>query len=198
MSVHVQRDGHWTVIQISGDLDAGSVPQVQGQVLDTVTEPGRSYLVDLGDVPHLDSTGLAVLIKFYREVRTRGGRVALCRLQREPGASSTSPGWTPFCRSTPRSKRPGRNEGRRDAVANRQAAMMELELLVFRVGGVQLATPLERVACVLTDVTRPDGSASPGIIPYHENMVPVVPAENIFDVAVKSRPDPGAFVSSAR
>lgn len=84
MEMHVERAGGWTVIRLDGDLDAASAPDMQGGFVGWLNDAASFYLVDLGRVQHLDSAGLAALVKFYREVRVRGGRLALCGVQREP------------------------------------------------------------------------------------------------------------------
>ena len=79
--------------------------------------------------------------------------------------------------------------------ANRQAALMELELLMFTVGGVHMAAPFERVAGVITDLSQltPDGRDE-GSIPYQGRQIPLLRAENIFNVGVRTRAVPGAVI----
>ena len=84
MNMRVEKEGGWTVIRLDGDLDAASAAEVQTGFVNWLNETASFYLLDLGRVHHLDSAGLAALVKFYREVRLRGGRLALCGVQREP------------------------------------------------------------------------------------------------------------------
>jgi hypothetical protein len=79
-------------------------------------------------------------------------------------------------------------------LAGRHSAMMEMELLLFRVGGVRLATPLERVACVLTDVSILDGELDAAALPFHDDMVPILRAENVFDIAPGIAAPTGALI----
>ncbi|MDZ4806103.1 MAG: chemotaxis protein CheW [Candidatus Eisenbacteria bacterium] len=78
--------------------------------------------------------------------------------------------------------------------ANRQAALVELELLMFTVGGVRVATPLERVAGVLTDVSLLAEHSDLASIPYNGENVPLVRAENIFEVGARTHASPGALI----
>lgn len=78
--------------------------------------------------------------------------------------------------------------------ANRQAALVELELLMFNVGGVRLAAPLERVAGVLTDVSLLDEHTDVPSIPYQGVDVPLLRAENVFDVGARTAAKPGALI----
>lgn len=78
--------------------------------------------------------------------------------------------------------------------ASRHAAMMEMELLLFRVGGVRLATPMERVACVLTDVSILDQQSDAAALPFHDDLIPILKAENVFDIAPGGSGHPGALI----
>lgn len=84
MKLDLERHDDWTVIRLEGSLDTLVARDVQRELLDLLeTSPGPWYL-DMEGVELIDSAGLAALVKFYREVRTRGGRMALCGVQREP------------------------------------------------------------------------------------------------------------------
>jgi len=78
--------------------------------------------------------------------------------------------------------------------AHRQAALVELELLLFSVGGVRVGTPLERVAGVLTDVSLLKDNRDVGAIPYNGENVPLVRAENVFEIGARTHTAPGAVI----
>jgi hypothetical protein len=77
---------------------------------------------------------------------------------------------------------------------HRQAALVELELLMFNVGGVRLAAPLERVAGVLTDVSIFRDEADVPSIPYQGTNIPLLRAENVFDVGARGPERPAALI----
>lgn len=83
MKIDIEKNRGWTVLRLNGALDAASAGAVQGQLLGTLDEGGGSFLLDLENVTSLDSSGLAALVRFYKEIRTRGGTLALCALQRD-------------------------------------------------------------------------------------------------------------------
>lgn len=84
MTLDLERLDDRTVVHMTGHLDAKGAREAQRELLDVLdAAPGPWYL-DMEGVEHLDSAGLATLVKFYREVRARGGRMALCGVQREP------------------------------------------------------------------------------------------------------------------
>ncbi|WP_406110261.1 STAS domain-containing protein [Streptomyces sp. NBC_01003] len=67
----------WTVVEIHGEVDVSSVPQVREHVF-TCIEVGRYRLiVDLRGVPYIDSTGLGVLVSIAKRIRTHVGDLKL-------------------------------------------------------------------------------------------------------------------------
>jgi anti-sigma B factor antagonist len=83
MNIHMVRKNGWIVFHLEGDLDAGSAAEIQGRFLKSLEEGENSFLLNLEKVDYLDSSGLAALVKFYKEIRARGGTMALCAVQRE-------------------------------------------------------------------------------------------------------------------
>lgn len=83
MRIEIEKSSGWTVLRLDGDLDAGSAAGIQATFLDAVEKGGTSFLLDLERVNYIDSSGLAALVKLYKEIRTRGGTLALCAVQRD-------------------------------------------------------------------------------------------------------------------
>ncbi len=77
--------------------------------------------------------------------------------------------------------------------AHRQAALVELELLMFSVGGVHLAAPLEKIGGILTDAPALGGGDG-GSIFFQGRAIPLLRAENIFSVGTATREFPGAVI----
>jgi len=61
-----------TVINISGDLDLSTAPDVCARVEDTFRERGASVLLDLTELTFCDSTGLRALLGVVREAKVHG------------------------------------------------------------------------------------------------------------------------------
>jgi anti-sigma B factor antagonist len=83
MRIEIEKSNGWTVLHLDGDLDAGSAGEIQTTFLNVLEKGGSSLLLDLERVNYLDSSGLAALVKLYKEIRTRGGTLALCAVQRD-------------------------------------------------------------------------------------------------------------------
>lgn len=65
-----------TILKLSGPVDIDHAGEVWERLRDSV-QRYRSVLVDLTDVPHMDSAGLASLAEAYRRARNRGTAFAL-------------------------------------------------------------------------------------------------------------------------
>lgn len=83
MKIETEKTNGWTVFHLDGDLDAGSAGEIQRMFMGAIEDGGSSVLLDLERVNYLDSSGLAALVKLYKEIRTRGGALALCAVQRD-------------------------------------------------------------------------------------------------------------------
>jgi len=78
--------------------------------------------------------------------------------------------------------------------AHRQAALVELELLVFTVGGFRLAAPLEQVAGVLSDISLLEDGGDRGSIPFQGVEIPLLRPENVFSPGIRGASQPGAVI----
>ena len=75
-----------TVVVLTGDLDLSAAEHIKhgltGLILADCIEKGHSkVVVDLGAVPFIDSSGLAVLVAAMKQARATGGDLRLCALQ---------------------------------------------------------------------------------------------------------------------
>ena len=68
------------VVHVGGELDA-SVAGLLRQAVVTST-PFSSLIIDLGEVPFMDSSGLGAVISGLRHVREGGGRAGIARPRR--------------------------------------------------------------------------------------------------------------------
>lgn len=68
-------------IKLAGEIDLSRSPALRQQLLEMARQrPGR-LVVDLGDVPYMDSSGVATLVETLQQQRKGGGRMVLCCLQ---------------------------------------------------------------------------------------------------------------------
>lgn len=69
--------GDWHVLRVHGELDVETAPVLRERCSDAVSEGHTSLIIDLSDVPFIDSSGLSVLISAQRVVRLAEGRLRL-------------------------------------------------------------------------------------------------------------------------
>ncbi|HKY13481.1 MAG TPA: STAS domain-containing protein [Microthrixaceae bacterium] len=75
LQVHVSQHGGHTVCRPVGELDAFTVGGFRDQLAEIEATGG--IVIDLSDVPFMDSAGLGALIGGIRRVRDGGGSVAV-------------------------------------------------------------------------------------------------------------------------
>jgi anti-sigma B factor antagonist len=77
-----RQEGDAVILSIRGELDLHNSPELRTNLLDLLnrTSPGRLVL-NLGQVPYMDSSALAVLVEALKKLMKTGGRVSLVALQ---------------------------------------------------------------------------------------------------------------------
>jgi len=77
MEYKVRTEGSITVLELNGDLDVSSAPTLQAALQEIIDQGGQRVIVDLSDVPFMDSSGLGVLVAAHRRMTAIGGQLAL-------------------------------------------------------------------------------------------------------------------------
>lgn len=73
--------GDVTVLRLTGRLVIEDADGALGEVIDRLIQQGRTKVVlDLHDVPYIDSSGLGLLVSRYVRLRRRGGDLRLAGL----------------------------------------------------------------------------------------------------------------------
>jgi anti-sigma B factor antagonist len=70
-----------TLVRLDGRLDARSSPNVKTTLQELLNEDQIKIIVDLEQVPFIDSSGLAALVSGFRVAREKGGNVVLSSAQ---------------------------------------------------------------------------------------------------------------------
>ena len=75
-------EGDALIIAVRGEVDLHNSPELRTEVLDLIIKHSpRRLVLNLTQVPYMDSSACAVLVEALRRMRTLGGRVYLCGLQ---------------------------------------------------------------------------------------------------------------------
>lgn len=65
--------GEWVVLQVAGEIDMASAPQLRQRVVGLVTDGVRALVLDLSNIGFCDSTGLGVIVAAVKRLRTNEG-----------------------------------------------------------------------------------------------------------------------------
>ena len=77
IAIVAEQLGDWHVLHVHGELDVETAPVLREACSDAVSDGHTSLILDLSDVPFIDSSGLSVLISAQRVVRLAEGRLRL-------------------------------------------------------------------------------------------------------------------------
>jgi len=77
-----RQDGTVVIAAIRGEIDLHNSPGLRTDLLDMITKASPKKLVlNLGDVPYMDSSAIAVLVESLQRIRKLGGKIFLTNLQ---------------------------------------------------------------------------------------------------------------------
>lgn len=64
-----------------GEIDLSRAPSLRHQISDAQRSKPRRLVIDLADVPYMDSSGVATLVEAMQIARRAGQKLILCALQ---------------------------------------------------------------------------------------------------------------------
>jgi len=70
-----------TVLEVSGELDMATSPQLRQALQGLVDAGDRQVVVELAGVGFMDSSALGALVEMYKALRAAGGRLSLAAVQ---------------------------------------------------------------------------------------------------------------------
>jgi anti-sigma B factor antagonist len=89
LNVQVEQVGSTAIVRPDGEIDLGSSPVLR-RCLSSIQQAGSSQsprggavrlVIDLTQVPYMDSSGVATLVEAMQVARQSGGDIILCGLQ---------------------------------------------------------------------------------------------------------------------
>jgi anti-sigma B factor antagonist len=72
LDLHVTASGSYTVVEVGGEIDMASAPELRECLYQTIDAGSRRLVVDLRRVGFIDSVGLGVLVGAKRRLREHG------------------------------------------------------------------------------------------------------------------------------
>lgn len=82
MDIKLKSVGEVQVVELHGDIDASTAPDITKFVSDLVKTNIR-LLLDMTKVPYMSSAGLRTLLSLYRQITAKQGKVILVGLREE-------------------------------------------------------------------------------------------------------------------
>jgi len=76
LDLQVIEYGEVQLLRITGEVDLATAPALRSSIREIIDSHPAGLVIDLGDVPFLDSTGLGVLVAAYKQAIA--AEVALC------------------------------------------------------------------------------------------------------------------------
>ena len=77
LGVDVSSTGYGAIVTIAGELDLATAPRVRAALESELLERAEAVVVDLKEVTFMDSSGLAALLNFERDMGMRSRRLAI-------------------------------------------------------------------------------------------------------------------------
>ena len=81
MEISVQNKSGAVILSPSGDVDLSSSRELQQSVKQAMEGRPSRVVVDLTDVPYMDSSGVATLVEAMQIARKQSTRLVLCCMQ---------------------------------------------------------------------------------------------------------------------
>ena len=73
----VQKTPEGTIVVLSGDIDLRQAPTFHAALVEIVSERPRRLILDLSEVPYMDSSGVGTLVEIFRRVTAYKGKMIL-------------------------------------------------------------------------------------------------------------------------
>ena len=83
LNVHRFSDGQDVVLELRGELDISTVPELERHLAEVERENPRRVLIDLSELGFMDSTGLGLIIRAADAAERHGRQLRLRRASRQ-------------------------------------------------------------------------------------------------------------------
>jgi anti-sigma B factor antagonist len=69
------------IVRPQGEIDLSRSPSLRQQLTEIQSSSPKRLIIDLTDVPYMDSSGVATLVESMQQARRTGSTLVLCGLQ---------------------------------------------------------------------------------------------------------------------
>jgi anti-anti-sigma factor len=77
-------EGDAVVLNVAGELDAVSVPELRPELDQIISEGWKTIVIDLAHLRLIDSSGVGALVYLFRRGRENGGKVVVRGAKEQP------------------------------------------------------------------------------------------------------------------
>jgi anti-sigma B factor antagonist len=95
MEVNTYTQDNITFLEVSGDVDGSTAPELQERVL-AVAQPGCRLLLNMARIDYMSSAGLRIMLLLHRRISGGVGRVVLVGLSESIRDTMTATGFLKF------------------------------------------------------------------------------------------------------
>ena len=79
--VSARHEGDAAVVAIRGEIDLHNSPELRNHMLQHLDATIKRLILNLTEVPYMDSSAIAVFVEALQKLRKTGGRIYLTNLQ---------------------------------------------------------------------------------------------------------------------
>jgi len=83
MKIVTINEGDFSILQVDGDIDCYTVPQLRESIRQQLENKPGNMIVDLADVTYLDSSAISCLVNAHKDMVKIGYRLGLVNVNRE-------------------------------------------------------------------------------------------------------------------
>ena len=83
MKIEVTKENNVTIVAVEGEIDVETSPQLRERFDELLAQGEHNFVIDLGGVDFIDSSGLAAFVRLFKRVRVGEGDVKLCCIRPE-------------------------------------------------------------------------------------------------------------------
>ncbi|MBA4393853.1 MAG: anti-sigma factor antagonist [Desulfobacca sp.] len=81
MEIRKRKEKNMLVISVKGRLDAVTAPEVEKDLLQTITEGEKRFVMDLSELQYISSAGLRSLLVLAKKLKPEQGEILFTGLQ---------------------------------------------------------------------------------------------------------------------
>jgi len=83
MKIEVTKENNIVIVAVEGEIDVETSPQLRERFDKLLAEGEHNFVIDMGGVDFIDSSGLAAFVRLFKRVRIGEGDVKLCCVRPE-------------------------------------------------------------------------------------------------------------------